>query len=809
MVRRALVEMRSEQKVEAARAELSLAADALAAEFAAGDLEPAEVHALVLGAATLARSSDRSRELEGWAELSRAGAEALADPELTCWVELQVANGLYVQGAVEGCEEVLRAAIESSPRSARSSLSCLHFLAELTRKQSRFDEALDTLDHLDERLREGAGAKAVVGESAWHGLRAAASGSRGQVLRRLGLPDRASVAFRVEASEADRSGSATAAARSALNLVDLDLMLERFESARERVQAACEASWYGEVALDVRAQFEIAAGLASSELEREGRPGPEAARATLEAVLAKGHAGEIDTWLAEINLVDLCVREADWEAAQSYLERASERRAAVELAGDRRLFESALLAAQAARLALARGDEARLLAEHRVEMRAAFDELLEAWGRTPHRPGGLGFLRLGNRRQVLSTLIRLELALEPETGSELALGHWLRAEALGSTARLLELPTADLARLRDGFLGERHGALVLLPAKDRSHLFALDGASVEHFELPSRDRLRGAAEALTAALAQSPARMTDTAKLEQHVERLTSLAARLTEEFLAPGVRAAVEDWEEITTVGFQLLGSMPFACLEWDDQRRVGERFALSRAPSLSVGAALMARTRVLPTGAPVLIANLDPRTADRTTSWRPLEVTPEVVTALTRSLPNSRVHSGREVTPRAVLEQDLRDAPVVQFLAHGVYRGDRERGAALLLSAPAGSELAEDSYLTCEQIEAGRRFGGGLVVLAACGSGRGPARAGDDTLAHLGGAFLKAGAGSIVLAERQVELGVAVEVLGSFFEHLAGGASPAESLRRARAGGERAWLESYYLAPFEVIGAGFQPVF
>lgn len=714
---------------------------------------------------------------------------------------------------MERSEEVLRAAVEAHPPLARSSLSCLHFLAELMRKQSRFDDALQLLDHLDERLREGGGAEAALGAPAWHGLRAAASGSRGQVLRRLGLPDRAALAFRDEADEAALAGSATAAARSVLNRVDLDLMLERFESARGRVREARGEDWYGAVGTDVRAQFEIAEGLAESELEREGRGGPEPARAILESVLERGRAAEIDAWVAEINLVDLCVRASDWEAAETYLARALARRSTVALEGDRRLFERALTATQAARLALARGDGEAVLREHLPEVRAGFDELLEAWGRTPHRAGGLGFLRLGNRREVLSTLIRLELALDAQGGPERALGHWLRAEALGSTARLLELSAVDLERLRDDFLGEREGALVLLPSKDRSHLFAIDDERVVHFELPSRDRLRAPAEALTTALAQSPTRMADTARLERHLERVANLAEALTEVFFAPGLRSVMERWRGVTTVGFHLLGAMPFAPLEWDERQRVGERFALGEAPSLAVGVALVERARSRPAGEPVLIANLDPRTAERATSWQPLEVTPDVVRALTRSLAGSRVYVGRDVTPRVVLEQDLRAAPVVQFLAHGIYRGERERGAALVLSAGEGrvgdAARAEDGVLTCERIESATRFGGGLVVLATCGSGRGPARAGDDTLAHLGGAFLKAGASSLVLAEREVEFGVAVAVLDAFYEELAAGASVAESLRRARTKGSRPWLETYYLAPFEVVGAGHQPVF
>ena len=99
----------------------------------------------------------------------------------------------------------------------------------------------------------------------------------------------------------------------------------------------------------------------------------------------------------------------------------------------------------------------------------------------------------------------------------------------------------------------------------------------------------------------------------------------------------------------------------------------------------------------------------------------------------------------------------------------------------------------------------------LSSCGSGRGPRRVGDDSLTHLGGAFLTAGARAVVLSPNAVALDTTLALMTHVHEHLAGGMSPASALRAARVelAEQQGPLEAFYLAQFTVVGLGHRPAF
>jgi CHAT domain-containing protein len=135
-----------------------------------------------------------------------------------------------------------------------------------------------------------------------------------------------------------------------------------------------------------------------------------------------------------------------------------------------------------------------------------------------------------------------------------------------------------------------------------------------------------------------------------------------------------------------------------------------------------------------------------------------------------------------------------VLHVLAHGSYDGERERGAFLALRTRVFSEDVE-ALGGCAR----------LVVLSACSSARGPERFGSDNLAHLGGAFLRAGARCVILTRAEVLLGRTLRLDAALHESLATGESVAEALRRARvAAVDEDPFSPYLVGRFQAYGVG-----
>ena len=162
---------------------------------------------------------------------------------------------------------------------------------------------------------------------------------------------------------------------------------------------------------------------------------------------------------------------------------------------------------------------------------------------------------------------------------------------------------------------------------------------------------------------------------------------------------------------------------------------------------------------------------------------------------------HARMQVAERLALAPMLtegrawNDVPIVHFVAHGAYRSEHERGAALV--------LGPDEFLLADDVE--RLALGGLVILSSCGSAQGPPRVGDDELTHLGGSFLRAGARAVILARARVEYGATQRLMETLYARLAEGASPAEALRAGRVALSESGIPWWQDAHFQVLGQGW----
>ncbi len=731
---------------------------------------------------------------EGDDELRQAYRD-IPSKDLRCRAAWELASAHVVAGRLQEAETIAHFALEDRGTSQLTP-RLWHVRAEAARLRGQWDRALQFLDRLEKGLPDATPSDPEQAAEL-HEVRSRLYQTRAQVLIELGLLDRARELAVDALEEARASGRPSPIAAALLLAFDQALMSSDSEGAIELARAARKdaelAPWHP--------LFSLYEGLATvgevreaAAMRRETAETAARARASFDAAQT-GQLSRSERLKLELGRCDLELCLGRTPEAGVHLARAREAAGASLLAESR---EAVRLAALAWRLAGAAGAPTDELERARDELFDAHDSMLQQWDSTPRLAGGIGFLHLAWRAQVLGDVLdaELERAAGPE-GVERAFGRLLAAQAMGTLARERGLGPPTIADVRGVLLAPRRGLLVLLPARDGSHLFVLDESSLAHHAIPvGRDALRDAAGRVTSALAR-PDGVLDRAAL-----------AALQADLLPRGAREALARWDAAVTIGFELLRDLPFGLLADEKGRPYGERLALVTLPSISLGLDL-ARHEAEPEEPAldvVLVVAGDPPPELALAPFRFGQ--PERERLLAPFAPDRvEVLEGARATLGGLREARdlLRGARVVHFLAHGTRVPGRESPAALVLSA-AGDET--ERLLTAEDVV--RLPCGGLVILSACGSGRGPLRMGDDRLMNLGGAFLDAGARCVVLARFPVEYEATLALMERFHARLAAGDPPAEALRAARAGGGHAdGPADLHAAAFEVLGLGFEPVF
>ena len=112
-----------------------------------------------------------------------------------------------------------------------------------------------------------------------------------------------------------------------------------------------------------------------------------------------------------------------------------------------------------------------------------------------------------------------------------------------------------------------------------------------------------------------------------------------------------------------------------------------------------------------------------------------------------------------------------------------------------------AEDGFLTALEIP-GLGLEARLVVLSGCGTGNGRLFLGAG-IKGLSGAFLRAGAGQVLVSLWNVDDRATARLMGGFYERLAAGDAPSRALAAAKASLMRSgYADPFYWAPFVLIG-------
>ena len=276
-------------------------------------------------------------------------------------------------------------------------------------------------------------------------------------------------------------------------------------------------------------------------------------------------------------------------------------------------------------------------------------------------------------------------------------------------------------------------------------------------------------------------------------------------EGLDPGVRRLILlPSGPLYGLPFEVLRSSP-------DAAPLGERYAISQAPSAAVWASL--RERPDTTGREPLMALAAPgaltgdlgaiRRAAPSIDGIRLGALPfarvEAEQAVQVLGSGSRLLAGPDASEHALKTLPLKQWSVLHVAAHTVVDDEFPERSAVVLT-PGSPD--EDGLLQSRDI-ADLDLDGMLVVLAACrsASGRPSNSEGPVGLAR---AFLQAGARTVVVSLWELEDAASRRLFSHFYERLARGDSVQEALRSARAGRIRAGDASADWAGLVVVGDG-----
>jgi CHAT domain-containing protein len=171
------------------------------------------------------------------------------------------------------------------------------------------------------------------------------------------------------------------------------------------------------------------------------------------------------------------------------------------------------------------------------------------------------------------------------------------------------------------------------------------------------------------------------------------------------------------------------------------------------------------------------------------------------------TKILVGTSATEAAFKASDLAEYRIIHLAVHGFADSTFPDRAALVLLS---DRLAgEDGFLQASEIVQ-LRLNADLVVLSACDTAVGQLQ-GQEGIANLSGAFLLAGARTVVSSLWQVDDSSSLFLMKRFYAHLSANRSPAYALTAAKRDMLRTFGREalpYQWAGFTIEGAAGQPI-
>lgn len=518
----------------------------------------------------------------------------------------------------------------------------------------------------------------------------------------------------------------------------------------------------------------------------------------------------------EVHLAEMHAAEGDRVRALEWVEAAERRIGSLEQREGSVRLRSAARGRMLARWLTITGDASDTERREALEeMRLTLEDLLREWRTVPASPSGTGFLHTSTARRIVARLLHATLLVESgPRGIERAVEDLARVQAERTLARRLKVPEdLSIEEIRSSLLSPGHGLLVYLPAPERGLVFAIDDEGAQVAEIEPWIVLHSLRGKAMGDLVRRP---------RPGVESLpsTSKVHDLAKHLVPESLHEMIEEWDAVTVTGLDLVGWIPFDALPIFDDRPIGLTRAIDVLPSIPVGIHLATRRAKREIATDFLFLGVptpDPETArryqvdDLEAAW-----TSDHPAALRRASGGRplRLFTGAEATRDRLRDGSLDGVGFLHVLTHGVFNSKsdpdtlRDRPAGLLL---APTEEGDEGIAWCADVEAGSPAPS-LVLLSACGAANAPMRTGDDGASHLGGAFLAAGADTVVLSRDPLDFDATLELSTRFTEHLSrGDVSPARALQRARAdlvAEHPGWSHPFYYGLLQTSGVGHAPL-
>lgn len=439
-------------------------------------------------------------------------------------------------------------------------------------------------------------------------------------------------------------------------------------------------------------------------------------------------------------------------------------------------------AAQAARaLAYAERSRARslldLLAESRADLRRDVDP---------------GLLR--REASAIAAFARIGAGLEAggDTGSDRAAGAFLRR-----AEEELELVKMEIRQSAPRYAAFVHPVPAAAPEVQRSLL--RPGECLVQYLLGESDSFVWVVTPGRLAWKRLPSRARLEAEVRPFLDQLGSRAAELGDR---PAYLPAARHLgrlllpQEVSGCGTRLilvpdglLHHLPFEALvlpypaEDRPERLLIEDHEIVYAPSASALRLLRAPRQAAPPASRTLLAFGNPLMEGPdpgSVSLGPLPFAGGEVGAIGALFAPARrrVLTGVVATEEAIKAADLRHVGFLHFAAHAVMDEQTPGRSGIALARARGGE--EDGLLQMGEIF-GLRLDTDLVVLSACGTGRGRLARGEG-LTGLTTALLYSGARAVVVSLWNVNDRSTSELMVAFYRELLSGATPAAALRTAK---------------------------
>lgn len=364
--------------------------------------------------------------------------------------------------------------------------------------------------------------------------------------------------------------------------------------------------------------------------------------------------------------------------------------------------------------------------------------------------------------QLFGEMVALHVQ-EPDVAFEFAERGRARTLAdanLGGEPRLLE-PSQIVDRLDEHSVILQYATL-----PNQTLLWLLRRSGTRLFKIPAGAQEIGAMVGrYVAAIRRDPAAADE------------SLQAQRLHELLLGSARDCLTPGDRLVIVGDGPLLALPFAALVRPQSgHRLIEDFAIVTAPSsnLFLWSAAATSPRELPRGRVLTVGNPAFNRAAYP-DLRDLPGAEREAVQIGGMFPGARILTGAAATKDRFL-QELEAADIVHIASHAVVNEDFPMDSELLFAEGGGA-----SSLSIGELGRVHASGPRLVVLAACGTARGPVYRLEGVMS-LARAFMEIGAPQVVATLWDVDDASAGRVFDGFYSGLIRGSSPVDALRAAQ---------------------------